>query len=199
MSHLIKLSLPALAASLLLAACGSSSSSTTKTASNAASTSPAQTVSGSGVVVHTISSPTLGPVLVDPQGMTLYHLTGESANHFICSSSACAAIWHPLIVTSGAPTGTSSLSVVKRPDGTVQAAYKGEPLYTFVQDHKSGETNGQGVKDVGTWTVVTVPASTASGSGGSSSGSGESSSSSGSGSGGESSESSSSGGKSYGY
>ena len=56
---------------------------------------------------------------------------------------------------------------MKRPDGTVQVAYKGEPLYTFASDHQSGETNGQGIKDVGTWTVVaTAPAaSSASGSG----------------------------------
>jgi hypothetical protein len=55
------------------------------------------------------------------------------------------------------PTGTvSSLGTVRRPDGTVQVTYKGQPLYTFAQDTKPGEANGQGIKDVGTWTVVTV-------------------------------------------
>jgi len=33
------------------------------------------------------------------------------------------------------------------------------PLYTFTGDQKPGETKGQGVKDVGTWSVVTTSAS----------------------------------------
>ena len=35
-------------------------------------------------------------------------------------------------------------------------AYKGGPLYTFVQDKKPGDMKGNGFKDVGTWQVVTV-------------------------------------------
>ena len=194
MRHLMKLSLPALAASLLLAACGSSSNSTTSsstaaTGAPAANTSAAQS-STSGVVVHTISNPSYGTILINSQGMTLYRLSGEHSGKFICSTSACVAIWHPLIATSGTPTGVSGLGTVKRPDGTAQVAYNGEPLYTFAQDHQAGETNGQGIKDVGTWAVVSTGAATT-GSGGES------------GSGGGSSEpsepSSSGGGKSYGY
>jgi len=30
------------------------------------------------------------------------------------------------------------------------------PLYTFAQDQKPGDAGGQGIKDVGTWTAVTV-------------------------------------------
>jgi hypothetical protein len=33
------------------------------------------------------------------------------------------------------------------------------PLYTFTGDQKPGETKGQGIKDVGTWSVVTTSAS----------------------------------------
>ena len=32
------------------------------------------------------------------------------------------------------------------------------PLYTFAQDQKPGDVNGQGIKDVGTWTAVTLRA-----------------------------------------
>jgi hypothetical protein len=47
---------------------------------------------------------------------------------------------------------------VKRPDGTEQVTYKGMPLYTFAHDTAPGQANGQGIKDVGTWTAVTTSA-----------------------------------------
>jgi predicted lipoprotein with Yx(FWY)xxD motif len=162
MRHLLKLSLPTIAASVLIAACGSSSSSTT---SSAASTQPAaqtSSSSSSAPVVKTASN-SLGTILVDSQGMTLYHLSGEQNGKFICTSSACLGVWHPLIApSSGAPSGeVGSLGTVKRPEGTVQVTYKGTPLYTFTGDQQSGETKGQGIKDVGIWSVVTTSSSSA--------------------------------------
>jgi Secreted repeat of unknown function len=38
--------------------------------------------------------------------------------------------------------------------------YKGAPLYTFAAD-QPGEAKGQGIKDVGTWSAVTVSSSSA--------------------------------------
>jgi predicted lipoprotein with Yx(FWY)xxD motif len=161
MRHLLKLSLPALAASLLLAACGGSSSSSTT--SSAASTQPAaQTSSSSSSPVVKTASNSLGTILVDSQGMTLYHLSGEVNGKFICTSSACVGVWHPLTAPSGgAPSGVGSLGTVKRPEGTVQITYKGTPLYTFTGDQQPGETKGQGIKDVGTWSAVTTGSSSA--------------------------------------
>jgi len=163
MRHLLKLPLPALAASLLLAACGSSSSSSTT--STAASTQPAaqSTSSPSSAAVVKTASNSLGTILVNSQGMTLYHLSGEVNGKFICTSSACVGVWHPLIASSGgAPSGEGvSLGTVKRPEGTVQVTYKGTPLYTFTGDQQPGETKGQGIKDVGTWSAVTTGSSSA--------------------------------------
>jgi len=180
MHHWLKLLIPTLAATILLAACGSSSkssSSTTSAASTAATqAASSQNASGSSVVVKTASNSSLGgTILVDAQGMTLYHLSGEQNGKFICTSSACVDVWHPLTVPTGStPTGVSSLATVKRPDGTVQVTYKGAPLYTFAQDTAPGQANGQGIKDVGTWSAVTVSgegaASTPSSSKGASSG-----------------------------
>jgi predicted lipoprotein with Yx(FWY)xxD motif len=157
MRHVLKLSLPAIAASLLIAACGSSSSS--NTTSSAAGTQAAQTTGSASSValVKTASNP-LGTILIDTRGMTLYHLSGEQNGKFICTSSACVGVWHPLTApSSGTPGGeVASLGTVKRPDGTVQVTYKGAPLYTFTGDQQSGETKGQGVKDVGTWSAVTT-------------------------------------------
>jgi predicted lipoprotein with Yx(FWY)xxD motif len=92
--------------------------------------------------------------------LTLYHLSGEEKGKFICTSSACTQVWHPL-AASGTPGGAvGSLGTVTRPDGTQQVTYKGLPLYTFAQDQAPGEAKGQGIKDVGTWTAVTVSSST---------------------------------------
>jgi predicted lipoprotein with Yx(FWY)xxD motif len=156
MRHLLKLSLPAVATSLLLAACGSSSSSSTT--NSAANAQPAAQTSGgsASAVVKTTSNSTLGTILVDSQGMTLYRLSGERDGKFICTSTACLGAWHPLTASaSGTPSGeVSSLGTVKRPEGTLQVTYEGAPLYTFTGDHQAGETKGQGIKDVGTWSVV---------------------------------------------
>jgi predicted lipoprotein with Yx(FWY)xxD motif len=166
--HLLKFSIPAAAVSLLLAACGGSSTSS-NTTSSGNSAQPAAQVS-TGAVVKTASS-SHGTILVDSQGMTLYHLSGEQGGKFICTGAACLGVWHPLIATSSATTSgaVGSLGTVKRPEGTLQVTYKGTPLYTFAQDKQAGETNGQGIKDVGTWTVVTTgsastPAASAGGS-----------------------------------
>jgi predicted lipoprotein with Yx(FWY)xxD motif len=109
-------------------------------------------------------------ILVNRHGMTLYHLSVEKRGHFICTTSACLGEWHPLVVARGVkPSGAKSLSVVKRPDGRRQVAYKGGPLYTFDEDHKPGDVKGDGFRDVGVWHVVTIagkPASTPSSGGG---------------------------------
>jgi predicted lipoprotein with Yx(FWY)xxD motif len=161
MRNLIKLT-PALAASLLLAACGSSSPS--KAVSASASVKPAAQASGSDELVKTASNPSLGTILVNSQGMTLYHLSGEQNGKFICTSASCLGVWHPLVAPTSAASGAggvSSLGTVKRSDGAMQVTYKGAPLYTFAQDKQSGETNGQGIKDVGTWSAATTSSNAA--------------------------------------
>jgi predicted lipoprotein with Yx(FWY)xxD motif len=151
----LNLLVPTLAVSMLLAACGSSSSnkSSAETSSKPASTQS----SASSAAVKTASNAKLGTtVLVDAQGMTLYHLSAEQNGKFICTSS-CTGIWHPLTVAAGStPAGVASLGTVKRPEGTEQVTYKGMPLYTFAQDTAEGDVKGQGIKDVGTWSAVTT-------------------------------------------
>jgi len=159
MRKLITVAFPALAVSVLVAACGSSSSSSTTKPPASSTTATAATV------VKTASNAKLGgTVLVDARGMTLYRLSGEGAAKFICTGGSCTRIWHPLRVSSGAaPSGTvGSLGTVKRPDGTRQVTFRAMPLYTFAQDRKPGDANGQGIKDVGTWSAVS-PAGTTGG------------------------------------
>jgi predicted lipoprotein with Yx(FWY)xxD motif len=169
--RLIMKLIPAVAVSSLLAACGSSSSSSSSPSASASSssspsTSASQPSSSVGTaVVKTASVSSLGTsVLVDAQGVTLYHLSGEQNGKWICTSAACVKVWHPLAApTGGAPSGSvGSLGTVKRPGGAMQVTFKGMPLYTFAGDTQPGEAKGQGVKDVGVWTAVTASGSAAS-------------------------------------
>jgi predicted lipoprotein with Yx(FWY)xxD motif len=146
----------AAASAAVLAACGGGGSSSA-TASGAKGSGP------------TISTGKAGgsTVLVDSNGMTLYALSVEKQGHFICTDKTCLSVWHPV---KGKPSGSvGSLGTVTRPDGTVQAAFKGKPLYTFAQDTAKGQAKGNGFKDVGVWHAVTTSGSSSS-SGGSSGG-----------------------------
>jgi predicted lipoprotein with Yx(FWY)xxD motif len=100
---------------------------------------------------------TLGKtILTTTKGRTLYSLSAETKGRFICTGS-CLSIWHPLVVKAGVkPIGPVKLGTIKRPDGRTQVTYKGRPLYSFGGDTKSGEANGEGIKDVGTWHAATV-------------------------------------------
>jgi predicted lipoprotein with Yx(FWY)xxD motif len=159
-----KFLIPAVAASLALSACGSSSHSSRNSA--ASPTQPAAPTSsgGSSGLVRAASVSSLGTVLVNSQGLTLYRLSGEHAGNFICTSTTCLQAWHPLMAPGGSkPSGNAgSLGMVKRPNGGEQVTYKGMPLYTFAQDSAPGQANGQGIKDVGTWNAITTGATKAS-------------------------------------
>ena len=152
-----------LAMSLTLAACGGSSySAGSSSKSNAAATTAVASGGGNaaGALVKTAANPTLAAtILTTSSGMTLYRLSGEQAGKFICTGAGCLQIWHPLTVpAAGKPRGVASLATVKRPEGSEQVTYKGMPLYTFASDHQPGDVKGQGLKDVGTWSAVTVAA-----------------------------------------
>jgi predicted lipoprotein with Yx(FWY)xxD motif len=101
---------------------------------------------------------TLGKtVLTTTNGRTLYSLSVEKNGKFICTGS-CLSVWHPLTVPAGIkPTGPVKLGTIERPEGGTQVTYKGRPLYRFGGDSESGEANGEGIKDVGTWHAATPP------------------------------------------
>jgi predicted lipoprotein with Yx(FWY)xxD motif len=134
----------------MLAVTGIGSAATTKAANGAGS--------HSARVVTTAKNKTLQrTILVTRSGKSLYSLSAERHGRFICTDSACLSVWKPLTVAKGTtPTGVRGLSTVKRPDGRTQVAYKGGPLYTFTGDHKRGDVQGNGFKDVGVWRVAVV-------------------------------------------
>jgi predicted lipoprotein with Yx(FWY)xxD motif len=114
--------------------------------------------SSSSATVKTRST-SLGTILVDSKGRTLYLFEKDTKNKSKCSG-ACAANWPPALV-SGKPTAggkavSSKLGTTKRSDGKKQVTYAGHPLYTFVLDkNKPGSTKGEGVDAFGAeWYVV---------------------------------------------
>lgn len=112
--------------------------------------------SGSKPLVKTAHNAMLGKtILVNRSGLTLYSLSAERHGRFICTTAFCLSLWKPLVVAPGVkPTGVSGLTVVKRPDAKRQVAFRGAPLYRFVQDAKPGQVKGNGFKDVGVWRPV---------------------------------------------
>jgi predicted lipoprotein with Yx(FWY)xxD motif len=127
---------------------GSGSSSENKAAS---SESGSGAESGAGVVsLGNVQK--LGMVLVDSNGMTLYDFHKDKGTTSSCYGP-CAEGWPPML-TEGEPTvgngaSASKLGTTERKDGTMQVTYAGHPLYTFVEDKKPGETNGNDVSAFG--------------------------------------------------
>jgi predicted lipoprotein with Yx(FWY)xxD motif len=110
-----------------------------------------------GAVVSTAKT-SLGRIIVNSNGRTLYLFAKDSNGKSACSGQ-CATFWPPLI-TSGKPgvTAGASASLIgttKRADGRLQVTYNHHPLYTFVKDKQAGQTNGEGVNAFGAvWDAV---------------------------------------------
>jgi len=106
----------------------------------------------------------LGRVLVDAQGRTLYLFEKDRRGRSACAGQ-CARFWPPLIAT-GKPRAAggvkaSLLGTAKRADGRLQVTYDRQPLYTFVKDTRRGQTKGQGVTAFGAPWYVLTPAGAA--------------------------------------
>ncbi|NBA94440.1 hypothetical protein [Pseudomonas sp. R5(2019)] len=89
-------------------------------------------------------------MFVDQAGMTLYTFDKDAGGKSMCNGE-CAKNWPPLMVM-GKEAAKDDWTHVTRDDGSMQWAYKGKPLYTFVKDKKAGDMTGDGMKDV--WHVA---------------------------------------------
>jgi predicted lipoprotein with Yx(FWY)xxD motif len=119
---------------------------------------------GSALTLDSASSSKLGrPVVVSPQGRTLYRLSPETSRHLLCKSRACLASWPPLTVASAktrlrAGAGVrGKLGIVRRGNGSLQVTLSGLPLYRFAGDGARGQANGEGIESFGgVWHAVTA-------------------------------------------
>ncbi|KIC35710.1 hypothetical protein RA27_22595 [Ruegeria sp. ANG-R] len=88
--------------------------------------------------------------LMNAEKMTLYTFDKDEAGKSNCYGE-CAQKWPPLTSTEEVELG-SGYSLIERTDGTMQVAYKGQPLYLWVKDQQPGDMTGDGIKDV--WHVA---------------------------------------------
>jgi predicted lipoprotein with Yx(FWY)xxD motif len=93
-----------------------------------------------GVKVGTTS---IGPTLVNDAGLTLYTFGSDSVAGKSACNAACATNW-PAVTATADAKDMGDWTVITRDDGGKQWAYKGKPLYTFKNDAKAGDVNGDG-------------------------------------------------------
>jgi mono/diheme cytochrome c family protein len=120
------------------------------------------------VVVAAIQIPSVGNVMADSQGSSLYYNSDDGPNHSTCSG-VCADTWPPLTVSQGvhpelAPGIPGQLGVFQRADGSFQVVYTNPPtydqvpLYTYFNDLEPGDRNGNLL--LGIWSNIVLPVTT---------------------------------------
>jgi predicted lipoprotein with Yx(FWY)xxD motif len=150
-------------AALAIAGCGGSSNDSSAEASSGGgaygggsetseATTPSSPEKTGAAVVSVASVPKLGRVIVDASGHTLYDFHKDKGTTSACYG-ACEKGWPPLTTESTPQAGegamSSKLGTTERKDGTMQVTYAGHPVYTFVEDKKPGEANGNDVSAFG--------------------------------------------------
>jgi predicted lipoprotein with Yx(FWY)xxD motif len=84
-----------------------------------------------------------GKTLVDPKGMTLYTFDNDKTAGKSACNGKCAANWPPFMAPPDA-ANMENWTVIVRNDGSKQWAYKGKPLYRWMDDKKPGDVDGDG-------------------------------------------------------
>jgi predicted lipoprotein with Yx(FWY)xxD motif len=141
---------------LLAAGCGSNNSGSGGGGGYGGGSAP--TTAPSGAATVSAASTSLGTILVDGSGRTLYLFQKDQPNQSACAG-ACVAAW-PVDSSSGTPKAgsgvtASMLGTIKRGDNRTQVTYHQHPLYYYSGDSGAGQQNGQGVDAFGAkWFVV---------------------------------------------
>ena len=92
----------------------------------------------------------LGEVYIDEAGKTLYTFAKDPVGQSVCQGK-CEDLWPPFIAEkseSQQPDSQSNFSQITRPDGRIQWALNGKPLYRWAHDKTVGDIFGAGVKGV---------------------------------------------------
>ena len=145
---------------LAVAACGGGGNATAAPAPAPASSTTTTGPTTTKTAVVRVAKSSLGSILVNSTGRTLYLFKADSGTKSACSG-ACATAWPPLLAkgkpTAGTGLTASKLATITRSGGEQQVTYNGHPLYMFIKDTKAGQTTGQGVTAFGAaWFVVSA-------------------------------------------
>jgi predicted lipoprotein with Yx(FWY)xxD motif len=151
--------LAAVAVAVVLAGCGGGSSATFSTpatkriakASNSAAPAPS---------VSTMSVSSLGQILVNGRGRTLYVFLPDKHTKVTCVGT-CAQVWPPFKASNGRRPAVSGsvraflLGTISDPEGGRVVTYAGWPLYTYIGDSAPGIATGQALNtNGGLWYVI---------------------------------------------
>ena len=144
------------------AASGSAAAKPAASGSAAAKPAPSVVPATKVATVKVADNPTLGKILTDGEGMTLYSFAPASdpaSKDATKCATACLGPWPPFLTTDApaAPSGvTGKFGIVTRTDYPVkQVTYNDMPLYYFVQDKAPGDAKGQNSKGFnGNWQVI---------------------------------------------
>jgi predicted lipoprotein with Yx(FWY)xxD motif len=129
----------------------------TPTTSSTTTTTASPATKSISLSVRTL--PTVGAVLVNAEGHTLYTFAPDQHSRVTCVSS-CAAVWPPLKLASGETAAGSQLKASllgsdPDPEGGRVVTYAGWPLYTYAADSAAGQANGQALEaNGGRWYVI---------------------------------------------
>jgi predicted lipoprotein with Yx(FWY)xxD motif len=109
----------------------------------------------SGPADVAVASTSLGDVLVDAEGFTLYAFLPDTDGTPTCTEG-CAQAWPPATVdgepTVGEGIDDGVITTVDGADGGTQLVAGDQPLYRFSGDEAAGDVNGQAV--AGNWFAV---------------------------------------------
>lgn len=94
---------------------------------------------------------TLGTVLTDGDGLTLYIFDNDEGDKSNCYGK-CEKLW-PIYLAPNDAQPIGDFKPIDRDDGYKQWSYKGKPLYTWIKDKVKGDVTGQGFR--GVWYVAT--------------------------------------------
>lgn len=130
---------------------GSPIASATAPAASVSPPSATSTATAAGVDLQ-IASSSLGDIVVDGKGMSVYYYTKDVKDSGTSTcTGGCLTAWPPLLTTSDEPKVegvTGTVGTITTPEGAKQVTLNGLPLYYFAKDTKAGDILGQGVNDV---------------------------------------------------
>jgi predicted lipoprotein with Yx(FWY)xxD motif len=100
-----------------------------------------------------VAESSLGSILVDSAGMTLYAFQPDAAGESTCTGD-CLTNWPAVPATAEDVSAleAAGFGTVENPEAGTMLTFGGWPLYYFAGDAAPGDVNGQAVGDV--WWVV---------------------------------------------